>query len=148
VYKRVLWGLVTAVCAVVMAAPAIASGGTSGNFADPLSNSDNSAQLKNGSWYFDTWPPCCSPMPGFHYSGNLRDNKSDGDWVYTRGKVDGYDWAGGASAENHGGYGTQPFISQKVWGADPPGQGKIQVCRHRGGIYPNICVESPWKYSS
>lgn len=86
--------------------------------------------------------------PGFYYYGRLKDTQADGDWVYTRGKVDGYGWAGGASAENHDGQDSPAVpIAQKVWGADPPGQGKIQVCRHRTAVLPNICSESGWKYS-
>ena len=132
-------------CAVFAAAPALALGGGSGTFSDPLRNSDSSAQLTGGRWYFDTWAPGPT-YPGFHYSGALKDIKADGDWVYTRGKVDGYGWGGGASAENHAGAGTTKDVAQKVWGADPPGRGKIQVCRHRAGALPNICVESQWKY--
>ncbi|GAB3196875.1 hypothetical protein GCM10027062_07120 [Nocardioides hungaricus] len=136
--------LVLAVLA--FAAPAVASGGNSGNFARPLTNSDSSAELRAGSWQFDRWPNG-PQFPGFNYYGNLKDLKADGDWVYTRGKVDGYDWGGGASAENHDGADAPAKpIAQKVWGADPPGQGKIQVCRHRSGVIPNICVESDWKY--
>jgi hypothetical protein len=90
------------------------------------------------------------PDARVHYYGTLRDNSADGDWVYTRGKVDGYDWAGGADAENHGGAGAahDKYVGQKITGADPPAQGKIQVCRHRSGLIPNVCTESPWKYSS
>jgi len=133
-----------AACSVISAAPALALGGGSGGFTNPMKNSDGSAAFIDGAWSFDTWAP--GPAhPGFHYSGTLKDTKADGDWVYTRGKVDGYGWGGGSSAENHRGSGKTVVVAQKVWGADPPSEAKMEVCRHRAGIYPNICVESAWK---
>lgn len=145
--KRISAVLMGAAAAATFAAPAIANGGNSGDFSHPLSNSDDSAEFQGGSWSFDSWPGSVQ-NPGFYYWGNLKDNQQDGDWVYTRGKVDGYDWAGGSSAENHNGYPTKVYVSQKVWGADPPHEGKIQVCRHRSGIIPNICTESDWKIAA
>jgi hypothetical protein len=139
---------IAVVCSLAAAAPAVAAGGGSGDFSHPLANSDDSAEFRSGAWYFDTWSP--GPAnPGFHYYGNLKDTSADGDWVYTRGKVDGYDWAGGASAENHDGSDAPAVaISQKIYAADPPVEGKIQVCRHRTGVIPNVCTESGWKYSN
>jgi hypothetical protein len=127
-----------------------AIGGNSGTFASPFYNSDQSAKFTNGSWWFDCWasPGCTSSHPGFHYSGTLKDNAADSDWVYTDGKVDGYGWAHTSAAENHDGYPNTISINQKVWGADPPGTGWIQVCRHRAGLIPNICTASGAKYSA
>lgn len=144
--RKIAGVAVTAGALVAFAAPAIAA--SSGTFASPMGPSG--AKFINGSWSFDPWPCNSSCVSGtwsaFNYSGYLKDNAADGDWVYTRGKVDGYDWAGGTSAENHGGYPTQKWVSQAVYGADPAQQGKIQVCQHRDGLIPNICEESAWKY--
>lgn len=132
--------------AVAFAAPAIAA--SSGSFTSPLGPAG--AKFIDGRWSFDPWPCTSACVDGkwsaFNYSGYLKDNDADGDWVYTRGKIDGYGWAGGASAENHGGYPTKKWVSQAVDYGDPPQQGKIQVCVHRAGVIPNVCTESGWKY--
>jgi len=124
-------------------------GGNSGVFERPFKNPDDSAELRQGSWSFDTltWARANNRIPAFNYSGYLFDTNADGDWVYTRGKVDGFGWGGGASAENHTGNGTSVYVSQKVWGTDPPLTGQMQLCRHRASLIPNICRESGLKYS-
>jgi hypothetical protein len=142
--KKVSGLLVATVAAVGLASPAVANGGNVGDFPHPMSNSDDSAEFHGGSWSFDSWPGT-EQHPGFYYWGQLQDSQQDGDWVYTRGRVDGYDWGGGSSAENHDGYPTMVAVSQKVWGADPPHEAQIQVCRHRVSFLPNICSESGWK---
>ena len=143
--KKLAAILATATAAVAFAAPAMAA--SSGSFSSPLGPS--SAHFLNGKWSFDPWP--CNSLcaggqnSGFNYWGSLKDNAADGDWVYTRGKIDGYDWAGGAAAENHGGYGTVKWVAQKIYKYDPAQSGKIQVCQHRVGAIPNVCEESAWK---
>lgn len=125
-----------------LSAPATALAGTSGQFPHPLTNSDGSATFRGGDWRFNT-----GGYLGFVVTGNLDDTKADGDWVYLRGKVDGYGWGGGASLENHNGEsGAKVPISVEFSDGDVTTAGKIQVCRHRGGVIPNICVESNWMY--
>jgi hypothetical protein len=137
--------VVGGVAALAFAAPAVAA--SSGSIATV---SASGVSFTSGSWSFDPWPCNSSCVNGttssWRYAGTLKDTASDGDWVYTRGKIDGYDWAGGASAEEHGGYKSTKSISQRIYYSDPPQQGKMQACRHRTGAIPNSCSESPWKY--
>ncbi|MCL8026907.1 hypothetical protein [Nocardioides bruguierae] len=148
---RTLIPAVIGAVAFLMPAAAIAGGGNAGSFAHPFYNSDSSAKLAQGTWRFDCWAEanCDSPkIPGFYYYGKLKDSAADGDWVYTDGKIDGYGWAHSASAENHKGSDSPAIsIAQKVSYSDPPGKGKIQVCRHRTGLIPNVCTASNWKYA-
>ncbi|MFT4009252.1 MAG: hypothetical protein QM655_04335 [Nocardioidaceae bacterium] len=136
--------IIASLGAVAFAAPAVAVGGNSGSFTNPLKNSDDTARLVNGTWKFDKWP---GPTPnGFNYYGSLKDNEADGDWVYTQGKIDGYSW--GSKVENHNGQAGSPVnVAQKVYGSDPPSQGRIQVCRERN-LLPDVCSQSAWKYSA
>lgn len=142
--KKLLSVGIGTVAAVAFATPAFAA--MSGSIS---TLSPSGASFTGGSWKFDPWPcnsSCASgKISGWNYAGNLKDTAGDGDWVYTRGKIDGYSWAGGASAENHLGNGKTKPISQKIYVHDPAQKGKMQACRHRAGVIPNVCKESPWK---
>jgi hypothetical protein len=145
-FRRIVKLALSVMVVVAFAAPAIAGGGNGGNFARPLTNSDNSVEFRQGTWRFDRWAPG-SPPYGFNVYGYLKDTQSDGDHVYLKGKVDGYDW--GPSVENHNGEaGGSVYVSKKYFGSDPPSRGRIQVCRSRSGLIPNICNESDRKYSA
>ena len=74
--SSVIAGVVGSAAAIAFAAPAFAA---SGGFPDGLGPS--SAKFNNGEWSFERPRKANS---AFLYSGNLKDNASDSDWVYTR----------------------------------------------------------------
>jgi len=131
-----------------VAIPAWASTG-SGTFA---TIAPTGASFTNGQWWFDPWPcnsSCVSgTYSGWNYSGTLADTAADGDYVYTQGKTDGYDWAT-PRVEFHGGAGNSTFVSQDIYdpNGDPATQGQLQVCRQRNN-FPDDCKQSGWKYRS
>lgn len=104
----------------------------------------------DAGWKFSSWPcdRSCTDgrLPNFTYWGTLKDNASDGDWVYTRMEVDGYGLWGGSSAENHDGYPKTKRISQTRTFGDPPAKARVQACTHRWGVIPNDCHTSYWRY--
>jgi hypothetical protein len=127
-----------------VAVPAWAAG--SGGFG---TLAPTGASFTNGQWSFDPWPCNSSCVAGeysgWNYSGTLKDTAADGDYVYTQGKTDGYDWAIPRD-EYHGGVGSV-FVSQDITDpdGDPAEQGQLQVCRERNNL-PDDCVHSSWKY--
>ncbi|QNN53748.1 hypothetical protein [Nocardioides mesophilus] len=76
----------------------------------------------------------------------LKDNDSDGHWVYVTGKIGGSGWSRtDASMESYGGHRTKKYVWTQIYASARAQQGKIQACRHRVGVIPNLCTESAWK---
>ena len=77
----------------------------------------------------------------FYYSGNLNDTANDGNNPFVHAKVAGYGYA--TRIYNTKGPGTSLAMNQTV--SDPAGDGfsnaNVQVCRDRGTLYPDNCVD-------